>query len=282
MLSFGESSVLVVFLLMLLLWLVLIGFLAVATIWFQGYIYTEPVTQIYWRAPAAGSALALFLVLWVTVDYRAVKNNTDAQFPYGPIQELAPALNKADSESFPALWAPNERGPVEVEYKSKQGAVLKSKVMEYKLNHVADARKGHVEYRHGEDPIPSSPPLLFVEENGEKILFQPDTDDKGHFKRESGQPLLYRDNKGRVLTEGPMFERKTGFPFGRFLLGVFLNALFPVIWFVCLWLLLRFQLLHAVGLAVVLAAVMLLFIVQPLMSRAEAVARPQPVATTSE
>ena len=45
---------LVVFLLMLLLWVVLIGFLAVATIWFQGYIYNEPVTQIYWRS--GGSA----------------------------------------------------------------------------------------------------------------------------------------------------------------------------------------------------------------------------------
>ena len=35
------------------------GFLFAWTLWFQAYIYTEPATQLWWRAPAAGTALAL-------------------------------------------------------------------------------------------------------------------------------------------------------------------------------------------------------------------------------
>ena len=175
-------------------------------------------------------------------------------------------MAKSDSKPFPSLFVLNESGAE----------------VEYKLVPVPDARKAHVEYRHGQDSLPSAPPKLIVEENGEKSVFEPDRDAKGYFKRESGQPLLYRDKKGRVLTEGPMFERKTGFPFGRFLFGVLLNLMFPAVWFVCLWLLLRYQLWHAIGLAVVMSVVMMLFIVQPIMSRAEAVARPQVEVTTNQ
>src|SRR5437868_4160523 len=68
------------------------GFIFAWTFWFQSYIYTEPVSQLPWRAAATGTALALLLLIWVLVDYRAVKSNPDARYPYGPIQELAPPL----------------------------------------------------------------------------------------------------------------------------------------------------------------------------------------------
>ena len=41
------------------------------TLWFQGYIYSEPAGHLYWRAPAAGIALTLFLAVWGWVAYRA-------------------------------------------------------------------------------------------------------------------------------------------------------------------------------------------------------------------
>src|SRR5262249_1336638 len=160
-----------------------------------GYIYTQPVEQIYWRAPAAGSAITLFLIIWIAIDYRAVKNNPDAQFPYGPIHLLSPSVSKSESEPFAALIVPNDKGGED----------------ELKLDKVADARKGHAEYRNVKtnDPIPSTPLKIIVVENGERSVFEPDKDKNGKFIRESGQPLLYRDKKGRVLTEGPLFERKT-------------------------------------------------------------------------
>lgn len=259
---------LVTILLVLLIWVVLMGFLAGWTIWFQGYLYTQPVEQIYWRAPVAGSIITLLLIIWIAIDYRAVKNNANAHYPYGPIQEMAPALTKGESEPFAAFIVPNDKGGED----------------EYKLEKVSDARKGHAEYRNVKtnEPITSAPPKLIVVENGERSVFEPEKDKNGHFIRASGQPLLYRDKKGRVLTEGPMFERRVGLPLGRFLLGVLLNVSFLVIWFVCLWLLLRYQMWHALGLTLVMVAVMLLFVIAPVMSRAEAAARPQVVTAPAE
>jgi hypothetical protein len=255
-------GVLVLFLLLLLTWLVLMGFLFAWTVWFQGYIYTEPATELYWRAPAAGTALTLFLIIWVITDYRAVKNNPDAHFPYGPLQELAPATK--DTTPFPSLYVPTT-GNTEVEYK---------------LMKVLDGKRMHEVYRRGEEPMPSRPAKVIVEEDGTKTVFEPDRDAKGQFTTERGQPLMYRDKNGRALKEGT-FERVASYRFGPFFFGLLLNGTFLVLWFVCMWLLLRYQFWHALGLALVLYAVMLLFVLAPVMTRAEAVARPQPVAPTT-
>ena len=51
-------------------------FLAVAvilwavTLFLQGYLYSEPVEQVYWRAPLAGLVMALFVGLWCSFDYK--------------------------------------------------------------------------------------------------------------------------------------------------------------------------------------------------------------------
>ena len=45
--------------------------LAAWTLFFQGYIYTEPVTGVAWRGPAAGSAVMAVLLLWVLLDYHS-------------------------------------------------------------------------------------------------------------------------------------------------------------------------------------------------------------------
>ena len=79
-----------IILLLLLILFVLMGFLFAWTFWFQAYIYTDPTTGLFWRAPAAGAALTIFLILWLAIDYHAVKNSSDARFPYGPFQELRP------------------------------------------------------------------------------------------------------------------------------------------------------------------------------------------------
>src|SRR5437879_3719848 len=95
---------LVTVLLLLLMWFVLLGFLSAWTLFFQGYLYTEPTGGLFWRAPAAATILTIILALWITVDYRAVKHRADARFPYGPLQELAPATT--DIEPFPTLLVP--------------------------------------------------------------------------------------------------------------------------------------------------------------------------------
>src|SRR5207248_9230520 len=58
-----EHPVLTLILILLLTWAVLMAFLVGFTVWFQGYIYTEPTTGILWRGPAAGTAVMAALVL---------------------------------------------------------------------------------------------------------------------------------------------------------------------------------------------------------------------------
>jgi hypothetical protein len=249
--------VLVIIGLVVLLWLVLMGFLFAWTLWFQAYIYTEPVGQLWWRAPAAGTALALFLVLWIVVDYRAVKNNPDARYPYGPLQEMT--LAARTPEPFAKLYVP----------------VNENTEVEYTREKAFDGQKTQYVYRRGQEKMPGNPPKIIVVENDQKTVFEPDHDAKGQFKRERGQPLFYRDKKGRALREGT-FEPEPTYRVFPALLGLFLNGAFLALWFVCLWLLLRYQLWHALGLAVVLYVVMLLFVLGPVLSRAEDVARPRP------
>jgi hypothetical protein len=74
---------------------------------------------------------------------------------------------------------------------------------------------------------------------------------------------MYEGQLGRVST----------FYAGRLILNLFLNFLHLLIWFIALWLLLRFQWPHALGLAIVLWAVMLLFIVPQVLKLAEDTAR---------
>jgi hypothetical protein len=253
----GSLDVLVVILLILLIWLVLMGLLAAWTIWFQGFLYTEPVTQIYWRAPAVGSAITVFLIIWIFIDYRAVRNDPDAHFPYGPLQETAPSIAKSDTEPFPSIYVPSP---------GKDDALI-----EYKLEHVPNAGS-QITYRHGDRLLESTPPKMIVKENGETSVFEPDLDAQHHFKRENGV-LLYRDKKGRVVTEGPAFQRQASVPLGRFLVAGILNLFFLAVWFGGLWLLLRYHFWHSIGLAVVLWVLMLLFVVEPVMGRAERVIR---------
>jgi hypothetical protein len=255
-----ETGVLLIIGLIVLLWLVLMGFLFAWTLWFQAYIYTEPVGQLWWRAPAAGTALALFLVLWIAVDYRAVKNDPDARYPYGPIQEMPVAATTP--KPFDKLYVPLDEN-TEVEF---------TRQTEF------DGQKTGHSYRHGRDVMKGRPPKIIVVENDQKVVFEPDHDAKGQFKAERGQPLFYRDSKGRALREGT-FDPEPSYRVFPVLLGLFLNGTFFALWFVCLWLLLRFQMWHALGLAVVLYVVMLLFVIGPVMSRAEDVARPKPAPT---
>jgi hypothetical protein len=197
----------------------------------------------------------LFLIIWITIDYRAVKNSPDAQFPYGPLQETAPSVAKSDTEPFPSLFVP--------------GPGKDDPPIEYKLERVPNAGS-QITYRHNDKRLESTPPKMIVKENGETSVFEPDLDAHNHFKRENGT-LLYRDQKGRVLSEGPAFQRQASVPLGRFIAAGLLNVIFLAIWFVCLWLLLRYQFWHSVGLAFVLWVVMLLFVVAPVMGRAEKV-----------
>ena len=86
------------------------------------------------------------------------------------------------------------------------------------------------------------------------------------------EALRYIDGKGRVMLESSLGEIAV-FHSGWVIVTLLLSLFFLGVWFVSLWLLLRFQWPHALGQAVVFWGVMILFVMPPVLTRAETVAK---------
>lgn len=232
-------------LIVLLVWFVLAVLLAAWTLWFQGYIYSEPVEAIYWRAPAAGAALTVFLVLWLFCDYRSV-NGPKEEGRYQPLHNVT----SREFERYEHLWI------------------------------YRDGRKEHYEWngkqyqRKGGKPLPARPDRIIVshQAEGEEHLFEPERDANGNFKVEKDRALLYRekDNPSRYMEESALGQISI-FHFGWLMGNLLLNFGFLAVWFVVMWLLLRFQWPHALGLAAAFWLVMLLFVLPPILTQTEKV-----------
>jgi hypothetical protein len=232
-----------IILILLLIWAGLVVLLWAGSVWFQGYIYSEPAPQLVWAAPVAGSALALFLAIWCIIDYKSP----------GRYVSLFDFSARDDHEPFPELWA-----------------VRSTSTTRYTLTKDA---QGRVEYldRNGK-PIPTHPDRIIVKEDGEEIAFEPERDANGNFKMRRGKSLLYYDARGRQMSEDNLGQLST-FRWGVLLACAFLNFFHLALWFVCLWLLLRFQWSHALGLAVIFWLAMTVFGVPALLGKVEAAAK---------
>jgi hypothetical protein len=252
-----EVAVLTLILLVVVLWVVLTILLSAWTLWFQGYIYSEPTTGISWRGPAAGSAIMLVLLAWFFLDYRD---------PPGRFRPLFESSSTDDSKPFPELRIPKDKKGEDV-YRLVPGTRT-----EYRLN-------GHPTGK----VLPSRPNYVIVVEDGERHVFKPERDDKGNFKARSAsssswlgsaatEELRYIDEKDRVMVESSLGQLST-FRGGRFFGNLFLNFFFLAAWFLVLWLLLRFGWPHALGQAVVFWGVMQLFVLPPVLTRVETVAK---------
>jgi hypothetical protein len=250
-----EACVLSLLLVLLVLWLVLVIALAAWTIWFSGYLYSEPTGEIYWRAPAAGAAVLFALVVWVWTDYRS----------QGRHPVFWSATESADKpDPYKEIRTLNADGVEEVYYFHKQ----------------AD---GKGQYRtQANKPLTARPQQILVYEGDEKITYEPDRDAKGNFKPASDGLVHYRDQRGRELVEGAFYARTLPGGGSRTLSVLVLHVLLLIAWFLAFWLLLRFQWAHALGQALVLWAVMLMFVMPPVLSRAEEVAKERAVAKLQE
>jgi hypothetical protein len=241
----GELRVLSLILIVLVVWVVLTVLLAAWTLFFQGYIYSEPAGAIFWRAPAAGTALTAFLGIWIVLDYRSIQNRNDEgryQSPY--------SFSFKETETYEHLWIINRDGKEEP-YKWQGNQYVRK-----------DGRSG----------LPERPKKVLAshEANGDKHVFEPEFDAKGYFKVEKGRDLLYyeKGNPSRYMDER-FLGRVSIAHFGWLVMYVFLNLGFLLVWFLSLWLLLQFQWPHALGLAVVFWLVMILLIVPMVLKPAE-------------
>lgn len=224
-------------LLFLLIFAVLSVLLGVGTVWFQGYIYSEPVEQVFWRAPTAALALTLFMAFW---SFLEAKNPTrfETLFNFSP----------RDDRSWDEFLA--IKGQEKVVYRKRKDS------------------RGHVVYKDesGRD-LMTHPDAIIVKDDGTDITFKAEKDEKGRYKIETGQSLRLLDEQGRVMTEDqPGLVSR--FRWSLLFVNVFVNFLFLVVWFLTVWLLLRFQWTHALGLAVFFWLTVILTMMPMLLIRA--------------
>jgi hypothetical protein len=233
------------FLTLFVVFAVLSLLLAAWTLFFQGYIYSEPVSAIYWRAPAAAGALTFFVVIWVFLDYRSIVKPT-AEGRYHPLQDFS----AHETETYEEITILN-RDRKKVLYKRTR-----------QDNHSVYLSKGKA--------LPDRPlEIIATDENGEHI-FKPKTDAKGTFQKENGQVRYYEEGNPKRYMDESTIGQITIFHFGWMLMTLILNFVFLIVWFACLWLLLRFQWSHALGLAFA-AWLISLFILPMILTQAERV-----------
>jgi hypothetical protein len=225
---------------LLLLWAALAVLIYSGARLLQGSFYNEPVSDLYWRAPAAAALLAGFFGLWCLLDLNAPGQ-------YGPIHEFTPTDDRQFKELTAIVRKDNRDQAVDYRLRSNE--------------------RGQSEYRETKSPyrpLPSHPEAIIVNEDGAAVRFEPERDQSGHFRIAAGQSLHYTDPQGRVMSEDTV-GRVSIFRWNRFLPNMALNAFHLVLWFVCLWLLVRFQWTHALGLAVALWLGMTLLILPMLL-----------------
>lgn len=242
----------------LVVWVALAILLAAWTLFFQGIIYNEPVTAVYWRAPAAAAGLAAFIGLWMILDSRTIQSPDETEGVYRTLFEAS----FRQTETFEHLWIYNRDG----------------KMVHYQ-------RRGNDYVQKDGRRLPEHPTKILVahKADGDKRVFEPKTDAKGNFQLEKDQTLRYyeKDNPSRYMeTIGQI----STFRFGWLLMSLLLNFGFLGVWFLVLWLLLRFQWSHALGLAIAFWAAALLFVMPQVLAPAERVRKERlpPRTTTAQ
>jgi hypothetical protein len=233
----AESSVLSIVLILLVVFVVLALLLAAWTLFFQNYIYSEPVEAVYWRAPAASAVLTLFLSLWVVLDYGTIKNRGD-EGRYRPLHEVS----SSETETYEYLTIVY-RDRTEDKY----------------------TRQGDGKYRNksGKEPLSKAKSQMIAShKDGDKHVFKPVEKDGTVVYVEEGNPS--RSWKEDAMGQVSIFH------FGWLFVTLLLNFGFLAVWFVTLWLLLHYQWAHALGLAFVFWLVSL-FVLPMILTQAEKV-----------
>jgi len=257
----------------LVVFLILAIILGAATLGVQGYIYSEPVANIAWRAPAAAAGIALLLALWALLDYSTIKPE-QADLPFDTVFRFNPSetieLDKFWSVRSPSLDAPPEqekrilytrRTTSVADYVDPQGRRWERVDGDGVMRAIVAELPGGQEVRFEPHPVEVTDPN---NPNGPKMKVFDTRTNKEAFP-------------GYYQVKGPRKMLQIGvvsvFRWGLFLGNLLLNALFLGVCFVCLWLILRFQWTHALGLGVVLWLVLSLVVMPMLLAKTQEVAR---------
>jgi hypothetical protein len=224
----------VLFLTLLLVTVALAVFLWAGTLFFQGYIYTEPAENLYWRGPAAGGILGVFLGLWCLLSYSSPDD-------YGTLVDFSPTI----SASFTEFKSQQQSEDKPTPFKKKGAAFLDPNGRKWDIR----GANGIVKY------------IYVPLDDGKEVKFEVELNEKGNFKKERGvDTVRYLEVGGsRVITDDQLRAGEwSAFSTGLFFVNLLLNLLHLGVWFGCLWVLLGFQWPHALGLGLVMWLVMTL------------------------
>jgi hypothetical protein len=192
-----------------------------------GVLYTETPPSLLWRTPAAAAVIWFAALVWPLI-FSAL---TGAHWPV-TFEGFSPSAADT-SETFPKFIVEKEPGRT-TEYRrvSPTGAGL---------GNYQDAAGGR---------IPDSTPVVIgVDKGGRHYRFEIVKDRDGYIDR-SGGTTKYTSPQGDIIPAGEMGQVPgTGGGGGSTFLAVFAVIWLWAAWFVPLWLLVRFQLGHAVLIA---------------------------------
>lgn len=238
-------------LVLLLILVVLVLLITAWSMWFQGYLYTEPSTGLVWRGPAAAGAIMVVLLFFVIFEYRFQAGEHRDGYYFGPIW------------SSTSTKSPKPFDELRVIEDNVEKVYVRSKLTgDYHLPN-QPTRK-----------LTSRPDHVIVEENGKRSKFEPERDADGNFKRRKNrtgeESLRYVDENRRVMVEGRLGQLET-YSVGLFIGNLILNFLLLASSFASLWLLVRFQWPHALGHAVVLTLLILFCAMPPLLDYTKSV-----------
>ena len=252
------------------------------TVFFQGYIYTEPSPGVFWQAPALAALLTFGYAIWCL----SVALSSGASTTNIPINTIFRFTPKEDMEILrgrpaPKLWAikadrkktgPDKDGE-SVAYVSERGRDTKFRYMS------VDRQPWHGE---GVIAVEIQP----TNDDPAKIRFNHVVTEAGRLDLVDSKRAQYRhfaSDDGWEMTEYE--EGPTGLPvrfrWGRFFWNIVFNVAHLVAWFIGLWLLLRFQWLHALGLAAVMWLVMTLLILPMILGYAGQVSEARRTVTAA-
>jgi hypothetical protein len=197
----------------------------------------------------AGTAITLVLVFWGFLHYRSVDPVARPGGSFPDLYKFAPR----DDRTYAEIWG--EQAGKKTRYRREKSAT------------------GQPEYRdEAKKRMPARVDAIIVKEDGQDVRFEAERDEKGNFKKATGQPLRYLDPSGRAMSEEFPGEISL-FRGGAFFGYVLLNLLQLAVWFAAFWLILRFQWSHALGLAVIFWAVATLVLMPMILGRVEIAAR---------
>jgi hypothetical protein len=217
----------------------------------QGGLYEDPVTDLYWRAPAAAGTFTAFLALWCLLNY-ARSTPGESDLPFEGLFNFASEKTSEPVKEFSVVRSDGER-----------------KRYHLRIETGPPPRFSYLDNtnRQWQSTQARETEAIIVKEDGQEVRFKTDPQ-RNLWKEEGGQRVMGFDIPGRIITLSP----------GRSVLSVVLNLVHLAVWFVCLWPLLRFQWPHALlGAAVVWLA--MTFVVPNIFAK---IPRKTPSAATAQ